>query len=97
MRKTGICPKCSHNRLLHVGAVPDRGDYSVIQEMHLAIFFLGKGFFGEEKRASVGKLSAVVCRGCGFTEFYVRDPEVMQPDGRYITELNGPEPTGPFR
>lgn len=97
MRKTGICTKCSYNRLLHV-IVADATQpvHRLVEEMHLAVFFVGEGFSGE-KRASVGKLSAVVCRSCGYTEFYVRDPEVMQPDGRYIHELNGPEPTGPFR
>ncbi|MBS1123250.1 MAG: hypothetical protein H6Q90_5478 [Deltaproteobacteria bacterium] len=98
MRKTGICPKCTHNQLLHVGAIPDTGEVSSqIRELHLAIRFTGHGFFGDEKLESAGKLSAVVCRGCGFTELYVLDPKAIEPDGKYVTELSGPAPQTPFR
>jgi len=98
MRKTGICPKCTHNRLLHVGAVADTGDdHTELHEMHLAIVFDRKGFFGDDLVRRAGKLSAVVCKACGYTELYVLDPAELQPDGKYVTELNGPEPTAPFR
>ena len=100
MRKTGICPKCSHNRLIHVGSVADTGStqyHSHIEDMHLAVLVTGIGFFGDEKRESVGKLSAIMCRRCGFTELYVLDPESVQPDGKYITELAGPPPAAPYR
>lgn len=98
MRKTGICTKCSNNQLLHVGAVADTGEYSSeIREMHLAILFTGIGFFGDEKRASAGRLSAVVCRKCGYSELYVLDPESITPDNKYVTEIVGPASTGPLR
>ncbi|MBA3820023.1 MAG: hypothetical protein H0X17_14100 [Deltaproteobacteria bacterium] len=98
MRKTGICPKCSHNGILVVGAVPDigRNDFD-IQEMYLAIVFTGTGFFGDDKLARQGKLSAVVCQSCGFTELYVVDPASIRPDGTYVRELTGPAATAPFR
>src|SRR5688500_8860284 len=98
MRKTGICAKCSHNQLVHVGAVADTGELdSAIREMHLAIVFVGHGFFGDEKRERVGKLSAVVCKRCGFTELYVLDPESIRPDNKYVTEMSGPTSTTPHR
>ena len=98
MRKSGICPKCSHNQLLHVGAVADTGEFaSDIRPMYLAMLFTGTGFFGDEKNVRAGRLSAVVCKGCGYTELYVLDPDAIQPDGRYVTELSGPRSTSPHR
>lgn len=98
MRKSGICTKCGHNQLLHVGAVADTGEFeSEIRSMHLAVMFTGTGFFGDEKTTRAGKLSAVVCKGCGFTELYVLDPQSIKPDGKYVTEMSGPTPTSPHR
>lgn len=96
MRDTGICPKCRNNQLVHVGRVADVGHAGGIAEMHLAIVYVGEGFFSES-RAVAGKLSAIVCRRCGFTELYVLDPHTLRPDGKYITEVTGPSPSGPFR
>lgn len=98
MRKTGICPKCTHNQLLHIGAVADTGEFDTnIRAMHLAIAFTGIGFFGDEKTQRAGKLSAMMCRRCGFTELYVLDPNMVVPDGKYITEISGPQSTSPHR
>jgi predicted nucleic-acid-binding Zn-ribbon protein len=96
MRKTGICPKCQHDHTLLVDRIADSG-YTEIRNMHLAVVFQGTGFFGDEKLERAGKLSAVVCRACGFTELYVKDPECIPVDGKFIVE-RGPAPsTGPHR
>ena len=98
MRKTGICPKCSGNQLLHVGAVADTGEFdTVMRPMYLAMLFTGHGFFGDEKTKRAGKLTAVVCKGCGYTELYVVDPETIEPDGKYVTDMSGPRSTTPHR
>lgn len=98
MRKTGICTKCSHNQLLHVSAIADTGEFaSEIRAMRLAVVLTGYGMFGGEKTERAGELSAVVCKRCGYTELYVRDPESIQPDGKYVTELSGPVSTSPHR
>jgi hypothetical protein len=98
MRKTGICPKCTHNQLLHVGAVADTGEFDTeIRAMHLAVLFAGEGFFGDEKLRRAGRLTAVVCKGCGYTELYVLDPQAITPDGKYVSEINGPASTSPHR
>ncbi|MBA3460001.1 MAG: hypothetical protein H0T46_08570 [Deltaproteobacteria bacterium] len=98
MRKTGICPKCNHDHTLLVDRLADTGDYdTVIRDMHLAIVHKGEGWFGDEKLGRAGQLSAVVCRACGFTELYVKDPERIPADGNTIVE-RGPAPsTGPHR
>jgi len=96
MRKSGICPKCSNNQLLHVGAVADV-TYGLIATMRLAVIHAGEGFYGE-KRDHAGQLTAVVCKHCGYTEFYVLDPENIVPDGKYVHEMNGLGPSaGPHR
>ncbi len=98
MRKTGICPLCTLDHTLLVDRIADTGEWeSEIRDMHLAVVHEGTGFFGDEKRARAGKLSAVVCRKCGFTELYVKDPERIPVDGKFIVE-RGPVPsTGPHR
>jgi predicted nucleic-acid-binding Zn-ribbon protein len=93
MRKSGICPKCSNNQLLHVGAVPDTGHYNEIRTMQLAVVLTGYGLLGGEKLDRAGQLTAVVCRKCGYTEFYVLDPETITPDGKYVHEIGGAGPS----
>jgi predicted nucleic-acid-binding Zn-ribbon protein len=98
MRKTGVCPKCTSNQLLHVGAVADTGQHDeVMRPMYLAMLFTGQGFFGDEKTRRAGRLTAVVCKGCGFTELYVLDPEAIEPDGKYVSDISGPQASTPHR
>src|ERR1700733_7653394 len=94
MRKSGICLKCSNNQLLHVGAVADTGEYETeIRTMQLAVILTGHGLFGWEKLDRAGQLPAVVCKKCGYTEFYVLDPESIRPDGKYVHEIGGSSPS----
>jgi hypothetical protein len=52
----------------------------------------------EEEFGAAGELTAVVCKNCGYTEFYVLDPESIKPDGKYVHEMNGSAPSaGPRR
>jgi predicted nucleic-acid-binding Zn-ribbon protein len=98
MRKSGICPKCSSNQMLHVGAVADTGEsHVIVRPMNLAMLFTGTGFFGDEKNSSAGRLTAVVCKGCGFAELYVLDPDNIKPDGKYVTDISGPTSSSPHR
>lgn len=98
MRKSGICTKCSSNQLLHVGAVADTGEFdSVMRPMYLAMLFTGHGFFGDEQTERAGQLTAIVCKGCGYTELYVLDPENIKPDGKYVNDLSGPTSSSPHR
>lgn len=91
MRKSGICPKCSNNLLLHVGAVADTGrSETEVRPMMLAVTIMG---FGNGQLDRAGHLTAVVCRKCGYTEFYVLDPETITPDGKYVHEIGGSGPS----
>ncbi len=88
MRKTHICPKCKHNRILLIKEVLDRsGEYDRNYEMCLVADNSGRH----------GPLSATMCRQCGHTEFFVQNPESVPHNYSYIKELVGPEPQGPYR
>jgi hypothetical protein len=68
-----------------------------MRPMFLAMLFTGHGFFGDEKNERAGQLTAVVCKSCGFTELYVLDPQSIKPDGKYVSEIAGPQSTTPHR
>ena len=89
MRKTKTCPKCGCKKLLNIAAVADSlGSSSGSHEAHLAIRFEGHSFLGNTKFKEVGKLTAVVCSECGYTEHYVQDAKAIEPDGKNITWLS---------
>ena len=99
MRKRHVCPKCQHNHILLVESVPDTGEYEAeIRNMHVAVIFAGEGWFGD-KTSRAGRLSAAVCRACGFTELYAADAPLIPVDGKYVREVIGPEPgnESPYR
>jgi predicted nucleic-acid-binding Zn-ribbon protein len=49
------------------------------------------------KVATAGLLEAYVCRACGYTEWYTKDPESIPVDGKIVVELTGPPPDGTYR
>lgn len=98
MRQRLVCPKCQNNRILLIDRVPDTGEYSTeIRQLHVATAFAGEGWLGDDKVASAGKLSAAVCKQCGYTELYTNSPELIPVDGRYVREVVGPESSTPYR
>lgn len=89
MRRTKTCPKCDCKKLLNIAAVADSLESdSGSREAHLAIRFEGHSFLGNMKFKAVGKLAAVVCSECGYTEHYVQDAKTIEPDGKNITWLS---------
>ena len=99
MRQRHVCPKCSHNHILLIESVPDTGEFSTeIRQLHIAEVFAGEGWFGD-KTTTAGRLSAAVCRQCGYTELYTTDPARIPVDGKYVREMVGPDPDGklPYR
>ena len=96
MREKHVCPKCRHNRILMIDAVPFIGPSGAIGHAAIAKTYVGEGFLGE-KLGTTGLLSAAVCRRCGFTELYTLAPESIEVDDRYIREVVGPEQNDPYR
>lgn len=97
MRKQHVCPKCRHNHILLIESVADAGEVkNQVRSLHVAIAFQGTGFLGNDKLVAAGKLTAAVCKQCGYTELYSTDPDQIPVDGKYVREVVGPENT-PYR
>ena len=88
MRKTKTCPKCDCKKLLNISVVADaHGSSGSAYQASLAVRFEGHSFLGNVKERAVGKLEAVVCSECGYTEHYVANPRELEPDGKNISWL----------
>lgn len=90
MKKTGRCPKCGGDRIMHVDRVADAGDWSGYGEGDLSKRDGGHpvprrvlterttrtGLFGgtSEEITLAGETEAYVCAECGYFEEYLRDP-----------------------
>ena len=55
------------------------------------------GSFFSSHVAAAGIVEAFVCRRCGLTELYTRDPESIEVDGDLVREIIGPAPAAPYR
>ena len=74
MRESCVCPKCHHNRILQIAAVPDADGDNGTKNLHIAVTFAGQGWLGGDRTTTAGTLSASVCRRCGYTELYTTRP-----------------------
>lgn len=95
MLRNHVCPKCQHNRLLHIAAIPDQ-DETGVADLYVAKL-PGHGGFFSAPYVAMGRLTAVVCRNCGYTELYTVAADKIRIDGQWVRELVGPEPSGPYR
>ena len=96
MKTTHRCPKCQFDRILYITHVADRyGEYATSEAstpMKIAHYRKQVGsVFGlaMTKTERAGELEAVVCRRCGYTEFYTKDPDQIIVDGTHVRELVG--------
>ena len=93
MKQTMRCPKCQHNRLLHIPSAMTSGKYapealgSLAERHSLAGTVLG---------LPIGSIEAAICRNCGYMELYAKDPGSIPIDGQYVREVVGPE-SPPYR
>ena len=95
MRKRCLCPKCGHNHVLLISGVPDSTEIGLNPKFLNVAFVTGpKTFLSNQNLERAGHLEAAVCRQCGYTEFYTRDPQAIPIDGTYVREGVGPETTG---
>lgn len=89
MKQTLRCPKCGHNRILYIAQVADSDGEGDDQPMRVALVSR-HGPVGDVLRGT-GELEAGVCRACGYTELYVKDPGAIPIDGQRVREIVGPE------
>jgi predicted nucleic-acid-binding Zn-ribbon protein len=95
MKTTHRCPKCQHDRILYIACVADRyGDHSSTDQsapMKIAHYQRSLGTLlgmALSRSESAGEVEAGVCRSCGYTEFYTKDPGNIIVDGVYVRELS---------
>ncbi|MEZ4222776.1 MAG: hypothetical protein R3B13_17680 [Polyangiaceae bacterium] len=99
MKTSHRCPKCLFDRILYIACVADRYGESSANTgsvpMRIAHYtkqlgsVLGLAMTTSE---SAGELEAGVCRRCGYTEFYTKNPEDIVIDGKYVRELVADQP-----
>jgi tetratricopeptide (TPR) repeat protein len=112
MKQHKKCPKCKHNRILYIEHVADQigeiGDglstdenpevnVSAAKSFRVARVPNPKKGFWQAAAVTAGLVEAYVCRQCGFTEFYTKDPSQIPIDGEYVKEIVGPEDHDPYR
>lgn len=89
MKRTKRCPKCDGQSLLFLREVADAtGGFGGFTAWRLVQ--------SADGRSACGYVQALVCRGCGFTELYVYDPESIPVDGDRVVAF-GATPRSPFR
>ncbi len=71
LRQQGCCPSCGGRRFLHAPTVLDRGEGSGANEMALAKPSIWRS-------RVFGVLEAYACVGCGWVEWYVKDPKALE-------------------
>ncbi|MCA8924561.1 MAG: hypothetical protein KDD82_22305 [Planctomycetes bacterium] len=69
--KRGTCPKCTSSQVHHSACVMDRGDGN-------AALCLALGRSDPIEARDLGQFEVYVCRGCGFSEFYVIDTSELE-------------------
>ena len=94
MKHTRRCPKCQHDRILHIATIADRYGQHLNQDasvpMKIAHYskslgnVLGLALTTTER---AGELEAGVCARCGYTEFYTKNPADIIVDGVHVREL----------
>jgi len=91
--KNGRCPECKHQRILELPSIPDQtGSHA---DAKLGAKVVPEFLQGPDP--VVGQFSATICLGCGFTQWWTKDPEELLkqnlPGAQLIT---GPD-QGPYR
>lgn len=77
MKKSGSCPKCGGEDVIADVKVVDRGEYGHAFEMTLARAARPGALAAKDERPTT--VSAWVCAGCGFIEYYADNPTVLKP------------------
>ncbi len=94
LKRDLICPNCDGREIWRIEKMLERGHGSLPQPMGV---LLERSFWtGSEPR---GNFETMICKGCGFTEWYAKDISSLRPDpvnGVHLI-VNDVEKAGPYR
>jgi len=76
MKRTGKCPKCGCADIIADAKAIDRGHGNLEREMSVATFWKPEALIFKEKKETT--VSAWVCAGCGYIEFYADHPTTIK-------------------
>jgi len=75
MKRTGKCPKCGSADVIADAKAIDRGHGNSQREMSVATFSKPEALIFKGQQETT--VSAWVCTGCGYIEFYADDPKAI--------------------
>lgn len=91
MRNSGRCPKCGWHEIV---ALPRLVDY---QESAIAAHVRVDEWSSSGELKVAGKMRALICRSCGFTELYAVDPQKIPVDEIEGAFIVTPQEKDPYR
>lgn len=86
MKQKKECPKCGSKKLVHITRAVNSSKYD--PQMIRGLAHNGTALAGAVLGLEPGALEAYTCRGCGYMEIYVREPDALKPDGETILEVD---------
>lgn len=72
MKQSHFCPKCQNDEILFFPQIADRDDKDMVRPL---VTFVRH--FDWKDDVEIGLLQAYVCRKCGFTEIYTKEPAAI--------------------
>ena len=90
MRNHQRCRACGNRKIAHALTILDRADSNTREPLAL-----NRPSWWSPK--TQGELEAFVCMHCGLVEWWVKEPETLRPHEDYLTILDEPDPSGPYR
>lgn len=76
MKQTKRCPKCNSTDIIADAKAIDRGESNSEGELSVATFRTPEAWIFRGKLKTT--VSAWVCCGCGYVEFYADDPRAIR-------------------
>lgn len=94
--RAGRCPLCDHREVL-VSEAAEFGHAD--SEKRMSVTYEPRWVLvGRNPRHGHGALSMYVCRGCGYVQWFARDPGDIPVGDEYSTRIvSGKDKEGPYR
>jgi predicted nucleic-acid-binding Zn-ribbon protein len=90
MRRSHRCPKCDHHEVLYAPEVRDSNYDRLAMAGRISLY---SKWTSEEQ----GGFEAYMCRACGYTELYVREPQKLDESLIKGAKILSSGPRNPYR